>query len=122
MIFTINKSRTFMLLKMNLCFYIPTDIIYYIRDMAFDTPRNNYRKVMTELEKIHYHPTCSELCSYKPLFMEGSFIRRPIFIPQCYKRCFVCNSKVSRDYHTLCHSCCEIGTMEFSYHHNICQK
>lgn len=109
---------------MNMSFYIPTEIVQYIRDIAFDTPKNNYNKVMKELEKIHFHPTCSEICHYKPIFMDGSFLRRPIFISQCHikRRCSKCNSKVSRDFHTLCHACCEKGTMEFSYHHNICPK
>ena len=38
---------------MNMSFYIPTEIVQYIRDIAFDTPKNNYNKVMKELEKIH---------------------------------------------------------------------
>lgn len=105
---------------MNLHFSIPPEIIHIIRDMAFDTPMNNYKLVMKELKKNYCHPTCGDSCFYKAEFIEGAFRRRPIFITQCFKRCSICNSKVSRDFHTLCHACAEKGSMEFSYHHNIC--
>ena len=101
---------------------IPADLFPIILDMAYDTPVNNYKNVMKELKKIFCHPTCGESCFYKVKFIDGSFIRRPMFWTQCKKLCIICNSKVGKDYHTKCHACAEEGSIEFSYHHNRCHQ
>ncbi len=105
---------------MNPYFLIPSEIMEIIRDTANDTPSNNYNLVINELKKNYCHPICGDSCFYKAEFVEGLFRRRPILINQCYVRCNVCNSKVSKRDHKLCHDCAYSGSEEFSYHHRLC--
>ena len=101
---------------------IPSELIVYAREIAFGIPKENYKLVVDELKSIYFHPTCGELCLFKVKLFEGSFIRRPIFISQCYIRCVVCNSKVSVRDHKVCHDCAYIdkNPIEFNYHHKNC--
>ena len=102
---------------------IPSEISEYIREFAHGKPKDNYKLVISELKKKYCHPTCNYNCLYKVRFIKGKFIRNKIFISQCYIRCKICNSKVSKNDHSVCHSCSYLNTnpIEFCYHHKICQ-
>ena len=109
---------------MNPCNQIPSVLMEYIRDMAFDIPRNNYAIVIKQLKRVYCHPTCGDGCHYKVVFIERSFLRRPVLINQVYNKCIKCQSKVSRMDHEVCHDCAKQyqNQVEFEYHHSRCKS
>jgi len=107
---------------MNNFLNIPYELVEYIKEIAYDSPKNNYNKVIKQLKKNYCHPLCGDNCLYKVQFKKGSFIRNKIFISQCYKRCKICDSKVSKIEHDACHDCAYLdkNCFEFNYHHKNC--
>ena len=108
---------------MNPYHLVPSVLMEYIRDIAFDGPRNNYISMIKQLKREYCHPICGDGCHYRVVFTEGSFLRRPLLINQVYNKCIKCNSKVSRLDHEVCHECATQydNPVEFSYHHSRCQ-
>ena len=107
---------------MNPYHLVPSVLMEYIRDIAFNSPRNNYNSMIKQLKREYCHPICGDSCHYRVVFTEGSFLRRPLLINQVYNRCVMCNSNVSRMDHEVCHNCATqyANPVEFSYHHSRC--
>lgn len=102
---------------------LPTELTWIIRDMAFDTPSNNYKKFLKELKRVYCHPRCSETCLFVAEFHNGAIIRRPFLIIRQYnKLCVLCDdNKISLSDHSVCHECATVQTpIEFTYHHGRC--
>ena len=95
-------------------------ICEYIRDLAFDTPKNRYKLVIEQLNES-YHPTCGNNCKWKHEIISGSIIRIPVLCRISNILCPRCEVyPLSYLEHLLCHNCAEIYDINFNYHHRNC--
>lgn len=107
----------------NLNEYIFPEITRELREYVFGVPKNNYDLVIKEINDKFGKNRCNSNCRFKPVFMFGEIVRRPVLLRYTRIICPLCDSIPLSEYgHTACYECAteENHPEEYEYFHRYC--